>query len=175
MMATDAANSGDRVKDGVAKRPRAFAVRYGRRRPVWVLTLNLTSMIDVVFLLLFFFLATSHFTRPEGTLPADLPTRAAAGPAVEVPRTPIYVRMSVGPAGPQACRLTVDRFHPSPLPAGELAGTLQKIRQEIPGFDGRTPVYLVADERVPWDYVVNAYNAALLAQFEKIYFAGAKP
>ena len=174
-MTTVSAQSEGRGKDGVAERPRAFAIRYGRRRPVWVLTLNLTSMIDVVFLLLFFFLATSHFTRPEGTLPADLPTRAAAGPAVEVPRTPIHVRLSVDPAGPQACRLSVDRFHPSPLPVGELAGTLQKIRQEIPGFDGRTPVYLMADERVPWDYVVNAYNAALVAQFEKIYFSGAKP
>ena len=159
----------------MANRPRAFAIRYGRRRPVWVLTLNLTSMIDVVFLLLFFFLATSRFTRPEGTLPADLPTRGAAASAVEVPRTPIHVRLAVDPAGPQSYRLTVDRFHPSPLPAGELAGTLQKIREDVPGFDGRTPVYLLADERIAWDHVVNAYNAALSAQFEKIYFVGAKP
>ncbi len=60
-------------------------------------------------------------------------------------------------------------------PVGELAVTLQRIREEVPGFDGRTPVHLVADDGVPWDVVVNAYNAALFARFEKIYFVGTRP
>ena len=83
--------------------------------------------------------------------------------------------MSPDPTSPTACKLTIDRFHPSPLPVGELATTLQKIHDEVPGFDGQTPVHLVADDGVPWDFVVNAYNAAIFARFEKTYFVGTKP
>ena len=156
-------------------RSRSYTARYQRHQPASIMTLNLTSMIDLVFLLLFFFLAASRFTPPEGTLPADLPTKGAAAPGIEVPRTPIHIRMSPDPVNPAACKLTIDRFHPSPLAVGDLASTLHKIHEEVPGFDGQTPVYLIADDGVDWDTVVNAYNAAIFARFEKIYFAGAKP
>jgi biopolymer transport protein ExbD len=156
-------------------RSRSYAARYQRRRPGSIMNLNLTSMIDVVFLLLFFFLAASRFSAPEGTLPADLPKKGAAVAGIEIPRTPIQIRMSPDPESPSACRLTVDRFHPAPLPVSELAVALQKIRNEVPGYDGQTPVHLVADDRVSWDVVVSAYNAALFARFEKIYFVGSKP
>lgn len=162
-----------RVTDRV--RSRSYTARYQRRRPGSITNLNLTSMIDVVFLLLFFFLAASRFTAPEGTLPADLPKKSAAVAGVEIPRTPIQIRMSPDPTNPAACRLVVDRFHPEPLPVGDLAVTLQRIREEVPGFDGRTPVHLVADDGVSWDVVVNAYNAALFARFERIYFVGTRP
>ena len=69
-------------------RSRSNAWRYQRRQPGSIMNLNLTSMIDVVFLLLFFFLAASRFTVPEGTLPADLPKKGAAAPGIEIPRGP---------------------------------------------------------------------------------------
>ncbi len=153
-------------------RSRSFSSRYSRRRPSWAMTLNLTSMVDLVFLLLFFFLAATRFTRPEGTLPADLPGQQAAAANIEIPRTPISIRLAPAPGDAPGCRLTVDRFHPEPLPLADLAPALERIRNEVPGFDGRTPVHLVADDTVPWDSVVNAYNAALFAGFERIYFVG---
>jgi hypothetical protein len=33
-------------------------------------------------------------------------------------------------------------------------------------------VHLLADDDIPWEHVVNAYNAALAAEYEKIFFAG---
>ena len=43
--------------------------------------LNMASMIDVVFLLLIFFMCTSSFARPERSLPSRLPRVGTAGGA----------------------------------------------------------------------------------------------
>jgi biopolymer transport protein ExbD len=152
----------------------AFSKRRRRaRRKVWTMSLNLTPMIDLVFLLLFFFLTVSRFAAREGTLPAQIPARAVAVSA-EVPRTPIRVRLEAEPGNPQACRATIERFNESSMAMSELAGALRKIREMNVGFDGQTPVHLKAGDEIAWDHVVNAYNAAFAAEFTKIYFAGSQ-
>ncbi len=47
------------------------------RRPVGA---NMTPMIDVVFLLIIFFLVSSHLARQENHLPLDLPLATTHGP-----------------------------------------------------------------------------------------------
>ena len=42
---------------------------------------NLTPMIDIVFLLVIFFLVSSHLARQETRLPLDLPAASTPGPA----------------------------------------------------------------------------------------------
>ncbi|MEM6468198.1 MAG: biopolymer transporter ExbD [Planctomycetota bacterium] len=42
---------------------------------------NMTPMIDVVFLLIIFFLVSSHLAKQETRLPVDLPVAATHGPA----------------------------------------------------------------------------------------------
>lgn len=42
---------------------------------------NLTPMIDIVFLLIIFFLVSSHLARQETRLPLDLPAASTPGPA----------------------------------------------------------------------------------------------
>lgn len=49
----------------------------GRRGAVGA---NMTPMIDVVFLLIIFFLVSSHLARQETRLPLDLPEAATSGP-----------------------------------------------------------------------------------------------
>jgi biopolymer transport protein ExbD len=49
-------------------------------------TLNLTSMIDVVFLLLIFFLVASRFAQEERTMPIELPNAASAVQLTQRPR-----------------------------------------------------------------------------------------
>jgi len=41
---------------------------------------NMTPMIDVVFLLIIFFLVSSHLARQENRLPLDLPSASSTGP-----------------------------------------------------------------------------------------------
>jgi len=142
-----------------------------RRRSVWVMSLNLTPMIDIVFLLLCYFLMMSQFRTPEGVLPARLPTARGGTPA-EIPRTPIRVRFQPDAGSPGRCTVTIDQFTDSSIEIGSLAGRLREIREQVPGFDADTPVHLLAADDVAWDHVVNAYNAALAAEYVKIYFAG---
>ena len=51
--------------------------RLNRRTPVGA---NMTPMIDVVFLLIIFFLVSSHLARRENRMPLELPAAATAGP-----------------------------------------------------------------------------------------------
>ncbi len=152
-----------------AGRHRPFSPRYQRRTILTAITLNLTPMIDMVFLLLLFFLTVSRFGGDEGMLPAHLPARTGAV-STEIPRTPIRVRFVTAATSPDECSVTIERFSESPMPMSELANALERIQQQ-PGFDANTPVHLMAGDNVRWDHVVNAYNAALAARYEKVYFA----
>lgn len=146
----------------------------GWRRGGLTVSLNLTPMIDVVFLLIFFFLTVSRFGASEGMLPAELPARTAAA-TVEVPRVPIRVRFVPAAQGEPRCRVTIDRFQETPIPIAELADRLTAIGGEVPGFDRDTPVVLMADLSIAWDDVVNAYNASIAARYRHVYFATDEP
>ena len=148
-----------------------FGKRIQRRRSVWMMSLNLTPMIDVVFLLLFFFLAVSRFRALEGMLPAQLPTQKVAT-TVEIPRIPIRIRLLADPKAPMVCHATIDRFEEAPIRLDALATALRDIRENAPGFDRDTPVQLWAGDEVVWDHIVNAYNATMAAKYKNILFAG---
>lgn len=159
--------AGDTAPAAAAAPSASFYDRYRRGRSRLTMSLNLTPMIDVVFNLLFFFLVISRFGA-EGMLPAQLPAWAV-GATAEVPRTPLRIRFVSG-AGGADCSVTVDRFQETPQPIATLIQTLKAIRNSQPAFDARTPVYLLAGDHVPWDDVVNAYNAAYGAGYQKILF-----
>lgn len=153
------------------RRERVRMIR-GRRRGGWVMSLNLTPMIDTVFNLLFFFMIVSRFGAIEGLLPAPLPARTGAAQVAvaEIPRTPLRVRLQAT-SGASPCRVTIDRFGENGVELRGLAAALEQIRTSAPGFDADAPVYLLAGDDVAWDHVVNAYNAALTAQYRKVFFA----
>lgn len=51
---------------------------------------NMTPMIDVVFLLIIFFLVSSHLARQENRLPLDLPVASTYGPT-DPERAPLTI------------------------------------------------------------------------------------
>jgi len=148
--------------------PPRFSERYRRHKASWSTTLNLTPMIDVVFLLLFFFLVVSRFGA-EGMLPARLPT-AAASVFTDIPRSPLRVRFTDQTDEAGQTQVTIDRFERGPLPIAALTGALRIIREEQPGFDADTPVHLIAEDDASWQDIVNAYNASLGAGYRKVFF-----
>ena len=153
--------------DAGATPPRRRWRSRARRRgnPIAV---NLASMIDVTFLLLIFFLVTTTFDRPEGTLTSKLP-RDSGAPAVALPISPIVVRVTqVGP-GETDYAIRVDNFQNVPADFDELAESLAEI-QRRPGFDADTPVVIIASDEVAWDHVVGAWNAAVRAGSKHIVF-----
>jgi len=139
-----------------------------RRRSLSSLTINLAPMIDVTFLLLIFFSVTTTFKRAEGYLAAELP-RTAGRSSVELPISPIVVRVQQFGMGTADYRIRVDNFANAPATFDELANMLRGI-QGNPGFDTDTPVVIAAEDDVAWDHVVNAWNAALRAEYKNIAF-----
>lgn len=162
--------SGDRTRHKHGDR--AFRSRSRRRRararglPIAV---HLAPMIDVAFLLLIFFLVTTTFERAEGLLASDLPDDGRP-PAVALPISPIVMRLAQTGQGHDDFLIKIDRFQNVPRTFGALADFLREV-QSRPGFDEQTPVVIVADNQVRWDHVVNGWNAALRAGYERIAFA----
>lgn len=149
---------------------RARARRRGRRGHRGVtIGFHLAPMIDMTFIFLIFYLVTTTFDRPEGTLASKLPhTSGAVG--VALPISPIVVRLSRTGPGADEYAIRIDHFDNVPGSAVELTETLRRIQGE-PGFDAETPVVIVAQDDVPWDHVVGCWNAAVAAGYKQIAFA----
>lgn len=140
------------------------------RRQSNVFILNLTPLLDCVFLLLMFLIVATRFSNPEGLLQAKLPARTAvAVPGTEVPRLPIRVYLTATGTGPGLCSMHINQQDGPPIPLSEALNQFNQLRSRI-GHDERTPVHLFIDEKVSWDDVVNVYNAALGSTFQRIYF-----
>lgn len=122
---------------------------------------NLTSLIDVVFLLLIFFMVSTSFIR-EASLSLQLPT-AASAPAPEQPQT---VEIVVGADGRY---FFGDRELVSASPA-----TLRRaLLAEAESDTGRTLV-IRADGRAPHQAVVTVMDVAGRAGFQSIHLATAR-
>lgn len=143
--------------------------RKRRPRQATVLTLNLAPMVDVVFLLLIFFISTTTFKQAEGILPSRLPKQGGLASAVAPPITPIVVHVLQTGPGPTDYAIRVENFVNAPPTFNELASFLKEI-QANPGFDETTPVVIQAANEVLWDHVVGCWNAAVRAGCRRISF-----
>ncbi|MHC4710088.1 MAG: ExbD/TolR family protein, partial [Planctomycetota bacterium] len=70
---------------------RAHGPRARRRRQQARIGLNLPSMIDVVFLLLVYFMAATEFKLGEEIYRLDLPRRGAPADPFVLPRDPLHI------------------------------------------------------------------------------------
>ncbi|HNX27071.1 MAG TPA: biopolymer transporter ExbD [Phycisphaerae bacterium] len=128
----------------------------------------LTPMIDVTFELLLYFLLTSTFRKDEGQIPASLP--AAGGAASEAP--PFRpIRIIIMPQGSLRDQVvyTVDNNPPTDKP--EMLYAYLESRAKT-GDPAEIPVLIKSDGFARWKFVVEAFNAAVRAQFKKIAFSG---
>ena len=120
---------------------------------------NLTPLIDIIFLLIIFFLAASHFARTEPVGQVDLPA-ATARPARDAPPRRLTVTIAVGPtfsvAGSEYNRETV-------------ASLIAAAKRDA----GAEPLELRlrADRRVPFGEVEPLLVAAAKAGVRQVRFA----
>lgn len=115
--------------------------------------LPLTSMIDVVFLLLVYFLVTSEFSQPERDLESTVQTDGGGVQASEL--QPQIVDVQLGGSG------VVFRIGSSEL--GSQA-ELQRVLETLPKEPG---VAIRAGRDVPIRYVASAMQASLDAGFDR--------
>ncbi len=154
--------------------------RRRRRTPSHaVLALNITAMIDVVFLLMTYFLLTAQFTRREESIPHALPAHLS-GRATDrepdpfsLPPTPVVIVVRSSGDGPADFSLSTD----SPLLSGTLtAEDLRRgagDRRDDFASDQRFIIRAAPDVR--WEHALAAFNALRRAGWTSIQFANPMP
>lgn len=159
-----------------ASRERAARRRAQRREPATV-GVSLTSMIDVVFLLLVYFMVATRFRTGEEVYRMDLPERAGAAAAVdpfELDEEPLRIRVSSTGRLRPAYRIRIDGPYPQPDTFAELRTWLRSVR--IGGaagglFPADHPVVVDPADDATWQLAVAAFDAAAAAGYERIDFA----
>jgi biopolymer transport protein ExbD len=129
---------------------------------------KMTPMIDVVFLLLVFFVCTASFQVPEEILPTNV--LSAPGDSVPPPdRTPpppveeIVIKMQVGQAG-QLVWLIENQPYASLDEVDRVLRPLAEIGPDL-------PVILDIEGAVPMGDVIRLYDRCRLAGFLAVHFA----
>lgn len=120
-----------------------------RRKPREQVEINLASLLDVVFILLLFFVVSTTFTR-ETQLRVDLPEAASA----KQPDQDEQKRLEI--------LIDADgnySLNGQALRENSLDNLMQAIRKESAG-DNRLPLVISADAKTPHQAVVTAMDAA---------------
>jgi biopolymer transport protein ExbD len=127
-------------------------------------------MIDVVFLLLVFFVWTASFQIVEHLLPSNLMAVAGQGDPMDIDPEeaefePVIIRVLV--SNGQPLWLVNDTPRDSLNQVGEMLRVLAEIK-------GDAPVILDPDPAVPLGDVIDLYDLARLAGFARIQFAASE-
>jgi biopolymer transport protein ExbD len=109
-------------------------------------TLSLTPLIDIVFLLLIFFLVATRFAEEEREMDVLLPDASEAQPLISKPGE-LFINVDQ-----QGRYFVTGKI----LSLPELDRVLRAAAVNNPG---RVSVIIRADKRVVWNYVVAAMNA----------------
>ena len=126
------------------------------------LTVNITPLIDVVFLLLIFFMVSTSFTR-ETQIELELPK--ASGEQLEV--APDVVEISIDGEG---------NFYVNKKPLiNTQIETLRRAIQKLSEGDSSLPLIISADAKAPYQSVVVALDAAGQEGFSNIQMATRRP
>ncbi|UCD74656.1 MAG: biopolymer transporter ExbD [Phycisphaerales bacterium] len=154
--------------------------RVRRRRTTGTarISLNLTAMIDVVFLLLIYFMAGTSFKLGEEIYRMDLPERGpsnAQRDPFELDDEPLRIRIaSVGQRG-RSYRIRVEGPYQQPDTFEELLTFLRE-RQIGPFttrglFEADHPIIIEPTRTARWEHAMGAFNAAARARYTNITFA----
>jgi biopolymer transport protein ExbD len=144
-------------------------MRTRRRPPHRETTPNLAPMVDVVMVILIFFMLGTSFVMREGALAAQLPRDTGPGGGAAVTITPL-VRIALRET-PDGNGATVEVM--GARLAGQATDGLYAFLREKRerGADPRGRIVLSADPRVRYRHVIAAFNACLRAGFQNVQFA----
>jgi biopolymer transport protein ExbD len=124
--------------------------------------INMTPMIDCVFLLLIFFLVATRFEELEREMPIVLPQASEAMPLTSKPKE-LFVNVD------RQGKFIVRGEH---LTSTEL---LAAMRQAAANNPGRQTVIIRADKRCVWEHVVEVMNLCNKAQIRDYRVTTAEP
>lgn len=123
--------------------------------------LDLTSLLDVIFILLIFFLVTASFTQTEDqSMPVDLPQGSHAGEIEAQEELTVYIEAD----GTVTFRMDEDVLAEK-VPATQLVERLRAVRET----HGQRPLFLRGDENVRYGEVIRVLDASREAGFVKVF------
>lgn len=177
MIPADAPMPGE--EESLAQRAAQRSIRRGEtHRPALpLLSLNMTPMIDCVFLLLTYFILTLDFRPPEDALSADAPA-AASGPAsapptqdaFALPERPVLIVVRSQGDAPDAYTLSADEPALGSLSsAADLESSARAARGVSLPLTQAFTVRPAPDAR--WEHALAAFNALQRAGFSEITLA----
>ncbi len=120
-----------------------------RRKPRETVDINLASLIDVVFILLLFFVVTTTFTR-ETQLRVELPEAVSGSPAED--QQVKQLDIGINAEG-------VFSLNNRVLPKSDLATVMEALQKESNG-DTNLPLSISADGKTQHQSVITAMDAA---------------
>ena len=131
---------------------------------------NLAPMVDVIMVILVFFLlgASLELAR-EGALQTQLDPRSGPGEGAAIEIIPAVKIALEEVDGGQACNIYVMG---EPLAGNSFAALETMLRQRRQaGADPHNPVVIAAQSGVRWRFVVSAMDASVRAGFANVQFA----
>jgi biopolymer transport protein ExbD len=117
--------------------------------------INIISLIDILVILLIFFIATSTFKKKHPQLEINLPNSKTAQPAEAKNNDPLVLRVK------SANEISLDE---KPVTLSALAATLEAARKQFP----TRSVAMQADREAPFGVVVKVLDALKQAGVENI-------
>ena len=124
-------------------------MKFRRRKPREIIDINLVSLIDVVFILLLFFVVTTTFTR-ETQLRVELPQAVTGSPETDSELKHLDIAISADGVYSLNNRL---------LPKNDLPTLIDALQTESAG-DTTLPLSISADGKTPHQAVITAMDAA---------------
>jgi len=137
--------------------------RDGRER----LDVKMTPMIDVIFLLLVFFVATASFQAIEEVLPTRFTLPGAVASQVQIDPEIVDLDEIVIDVGWRSGRPTWEVVGVEYASLAELGAVLRQTREIKPDL----PVILDVEASVPMEHVIDVYDLCRAVGLERIQFA----
>ncbi|MCC6676623.1 MAG: biopolymer transporter ExbD [Phycisphaerales bacterium] len=140
-------------------------LRRRNARAVWDLHYgpNMTPMVDVVMVILIFFMASASVLGPEWFLKSALP-RAQAAPMIDPAKQPLRLRIELRKEGASPTVASIDGGEPMPL-----AAVHARLVDRLATADGAEIIILVAPQNsVPYDEVVRLHELCFRAGIRKV-------
>ena len=138
--------------------------------------LRMTAMIDVIFLLLAFFVLTAKFRAPEQFLPAALSSANAAVQSLGIVE-PLAITIHAETGG---CVIllsdTASTHIDNATPEAALAVFADRLQAALQSQRRTTadPVEILCDDQVKWDHLVKVYNILYAMGITDITFGASR-
>jgi len=130
---------------------------------------NLAPMVDVVMVILIFFMLGTTFAFSEGMLPTQLPSEVGPGGGAAVSIVPaVRIALSEATDG-RGCRIAVMGRELAVQSFDALAAFMKEKR--VAGADPQAAVLISADGDIEYQEVISAMDACVRAGFSNIQFS----